>query len=241
MQLAGRQISARLKYAFQNRPLDKVKDFNAKEVAHKLSYMLKVDLEKPEIEEGLRFRPFLFADSFIDDPSHYLYAKLSSEHRTNKVSHLETSSDFLKRAIGEDQLSAFKLGLKFNKNMGFNSVSECLSAHLSSKFESNWSDLKMVKTSAFLRYMKTINSFQVTASINSAHLNSWGSQPKINDKFYLKNFKGLSDIGVETTKNINMGLDKYIAAQLKISQVDCPLLSTFGIEPFIFGNAALVG
>jgi len=124
-----------------------------------MSYLLKVDLEKTDIEEGLRMKPMLFADSFIDDPSHYLYAKLSSEHRSNKVSHLETSSDFLKRSIGEDKLTALKLGVKLNENTGFNSVSECFSAHLSSKLETNWADTKMLKTSAFFRYMKTFSHF----------------------------------------------------------------------------------
>jgi len=42
----------------------------------------------------------------------------------------------------------------------------------------------------------------MTAGFSTAHVKSWGTT-KINDALYLKNFKGISDIGVDA--KINMG------------------------------------
>ena len=55
----------------------------------------------------------------------------------------------------------------------------------------------------------------------------------VNDAFYLTNFKGLKNIEGE------LGMDKFLGVNLKVSQINCPLLQDFGTEPFIFGNAVL--
>lgn len=38
----------------------------------------------------------------------------------------------------------------------------------------------------------------------------------------------------------DLGLKKYMQASFKISQVDCPLLSNFLFEPFLFANFAII-
>ena len=60
----------------------------------------------------------------------------------------------------------------------------------------------------------------------------------VTNTLYLNNFKGINNIG--GSKNFNEGLSRYLNLNLKISQVDCPLLEELGIEPFFFANAALV-
>ena len=36
-----------------------------------------------------------------------------------------------------------------------------------------------------------------------------------------------------------LGFDRYGTLNLKVSQIDCPLLSDFMMEPFIFANLAM--
>lgn len=69
----------------------------------------------------------------------------------------------------------------------------------------------------------------------------------MNDAFYLPNFKGIRNLGYyydpeAKKKGLGgdiLGFDKFAALNLKVSQLDCPLLSNFLIEPFAFANFAL--
>ena len=67
-----------------------------------------------------------------------------------------------------------------------------------------------------------------------------GSDDKlpVSHALYLNNFKGINNIG--GGKEYNEGLARYLNLNLKISQVDCPLLEDIGVEPFLFANAALI-
>ncbi len=38
----------------------------------------------------------------------------------------------------------------------------------------------------------------------------------------------------------NLGLSRYLNVNFKISQVDCPLLANFLLEPFLFASGAVV-
>lgn len=124
----------------------------------------------------------------------------------------------------QDQIYSAKLGLKLNKNFIPDSMSRCLSAHLSSKFQSN----NVWKNHLFLRYMTIFSNFQLTSSLEAA---SASNVTGINDLFSLGNFKGICNLG---------GLNRFACANFKVSQVDCPLLSSFFLEPFLFASGAVV-
>lgn len=71
---------------------------------------------------------------------------------------------------------------------------------------------------------------------------------KVNDNFYLSNFKGVRNIGYhyrqqnEQTGGLNgenLGFDRYLSFQAKFYQLYSPLLSDFNIDPFVHVNVAL--
>lgn len=74
---------------------------------------------------------------------------------------------------------------------------------------------------------------------------------KVNDTFYLKNFKGIRNIGYHYDKPIgtttasdgirgqNVGFDRYLNFTAKISQINAPVLRDFSIETFAHLNVAL--
>ena len=82
--------------------------------------------------------------------------------------------------------------------------------------------------------MKTIDRYQVTTSIEAGAARALNGGLLLNDAFYLKNFKGISNVGQRGDGNL--GLKRFLAFNFKLSQVDCPLLENFLIEPFVFAN-----
>jgi hypothetical protein len=72
---------------------------------------------------------------------------------------------------------------------------------------------------------------------------------KVNDNFYLQNFKGVRNIGYNYNEakeaqgnglnGENLGFDRYLNIHAKIYQLYSPLLSLFNIDPFIHMNLAL--
>ena len=73
---------------------------------------------------------------------------------------------------------------------------------------------------------------------------------RVNDTFYLQNFKGIRNLGYHFDDTVNeknkkglagdiLGFDKYLTLGVKLSHGMCPLLVDWGIDPFVFGNAAL--
>jgi hypothetical protein len=72
----------------------------------------------------------------------------------------------------------------------------------------------------------------------------------VNDAFYLQNFKGVKNLGYHFDDSNNeknkkglagdiLGFDKYLTFGLKLTHNYCPLLSSWGIDPFVFVNTAL--
>jgi len=67
---------------------------------------------------------------------------------------------------------------------------------------------------------------------------------KVNDMFYLKNFKGIRNIGYHydsERKGIsgeNLGFDRYLAATGKLNFLKAALFKDIGILPFIHGSVA---
>lgn len=70
---------------------------------------------------------------------------------------------------------------------------------------------------------------------------------RVNDAFYLHNFKGLKNLGYFYDRDAKkkglggdqLGFDKFLNLQVKLSQQDCPMLSELNIEPFVHANLAL--
>ena len=70
---------------------------------------------------------------------------------------------------------------------------------------------------------------------------------RVNDAFYLSNFKGVRNLGYHFNPDSKkkglggdiLGFDRYLTLGLKLAQVNCPLLQEFSIEPFVYANFAL--
>lgn len=71
---------------------------------------------------------------------------------------------------------------------------------------------------------------------------------RVNDAFYLQNFKGVRNIGYFFDKEGKreglcgdiLGFDRYITALIKVHQMkELPFFSSFAARPFLFVNAAL--
>ena len=71
---------------------------------------------------------------------------------------------------------------------------------------------------------------------------------RVNDAFYLQNFKGIRNIGYyfdsqgkrEGLCGDILGFDRYVSALVKVHQMkELPFLSSFAARPFLFMNAAL--
>ena len=63
---------------------------------------------------------------------------------------------------------------------------------------------------------------------------SKGAKIMVNDALYVKNFKGFNNIGESAAGNL--GLVNFVQSSFKISQINCPLLSDYNVEPFVYGN-----
>ena len=70
---------------------------------------------------------------------------------------------------------------------------------------------------------------------------------RVNDAFYLPNFKGIRNVGYHFDVNSKkkglggdiLGFEKFATLNLKLYQLNCPLLADFSIEPFAYLNFAL--
>ena len=70
---------------------------------------------------------------------------------------------------------------------------------------------------------------------------------RVNDAFYLSNFKGIRNLGYHFDPEAKkkglggdiLGFDRFATLNLKLAQINCPLLQDFAMEPFMFANFAL--
>ena len=65
---------------------------------------------------------------------------------------------------------------------------------------------------------------------------------RVNDAFYLQNFKGIQNLGGAINKDLGndvLGFSQYLGGSLKIIQDDCPLLNLFNLRPFLHANVVL--
>lgn len=123
-----------------------------------------------------------------------------------------------------------------------NSLADGMSIHASTKYQTNFNDLKCLKTHIFARKMYTWKFIQLTGfldagiikNLSKVHIGSEADKHQafaLNDRFFLSNFKGINNIGEQSykenihqnnkskkqTSNFNCGFDKYLQGQIKIS------------------------
>ena len=89
------------------------------------------------------------------------------------------------------------MGLKVNRPYNFDYMSHNLSFNASSQVSSNFTDTQFIKSKLFLRYnMLPTKSTCLQTSVSAGFINNLsGNMLKVNDQFYLKNFKGIRNIG----------------------------------------------
>ena len=83
-------------------------EVNVGEAVRKSSMKFEVDLFPLK-------RPDIFRHSFITDPNNFLYFKLISKTRKNKVDTDHCSKLLMERALNGDQLYSAKLGMKMGE------------------------------------------------------------------------------------------------------------------------------
>ena len=219
--------------------MDSIDNCRVFENSQKMSYKMQWDYLPVELDDMTNKpieKPVIFSDSFLDDPSKYLYIKLFQETRANTVNTSQTDPSLLMKSLRSDFLTGMKVGIKLNHNFVPTSISDCISIHASSKYMTNFTNMTIVKHSAFARVMTMLNkNTQLTASLSAAQI--LGNGATLNDHLMLKNFKGIGNLG--ETSGGNFGFNRYVASFAKVSYTDCPLLSAISVEPFIFGNAML--
>lgn len=98
-----------------------------------------MDSRKNEKDENDQYvkKPQFFAQSFMDDPQNYFYAKASYESRINNTN-LQSSPAMLEHSIKNDNIWGLKLGFKYNKNFIPNCISKCFNIHASNQFKTNF-------------------------------------------------------------------------------------------------------
>ena len=212
----------------------------------KSSVKFVYDFVKPED------RTEIFKHSYVTDPDKYAYFKLSQKRRKNKVDTDHCSRLLMERALNNDELSSAKVGVRFNEAYDFDAMTNNLTLKASTELASNFTDISYVKSKFFSRYsipIKDGDKLYMQFSLSGGYIKNLrgAANPlKVNDTFYLKNFKGVRNIGYHYDAarqggiaGENLGFDRYLSFYWKASQINSPLLSMFNIEPFVHVNAAL--
>ncbi|CDW76578.1 UNKNOWN [Stylonychia lemnae] len=218
-------------------------DTNAHENLYKTSLKFLYNLDKYHQSSKL------FRHSAIHDPDQYAYLKFSSKTRSNRVNTNHSSRLLMENALGGDTMHSAKFGLRFNLPIDASELSNNLCIRASTEVDTNHEDIKYLKAKLFTRYFTSYKKalFQFNLSSGFMRNISDGKRTKINDNFYLKNFKGIRNIGYhydntnpnKALSGENLGFDKYVNLNVKILQMDIPLLGNYHIKPFLHTNLAL--
>ena len=184
--------------------------------------------------------------SVLDNPSHNIYLKMAKKTRINKINHFHCSRTLLEQSAVDDTLYSARLGINFLNFLHGDTSKENYLLKASTEACSNFTEISYLRHKFFFRYIVPYQSALIQASLSGAILTNRSNVTRINDNLYIKNFKGIRNIGYfydsTSTKAIageNLGFDKYLNASLKISQLDMPLLNYLNGRPFIHANLAL--
>ena len=204
-----------------------------------------------ELPERSEDKSQLFKGFFFN-PENYAYLKVAAKQRQNKVGSKHSSALLLERAVGEDSIKQVKLGVRFGQ-VSTQMMARHFAANASTELISGTS-LSLWKSKFFLRHTTPLTNdanFELQTNLYGGLLQNLGEGAvRVNDAFYLQNFKGIRNIGYyfdpsENEKNKIglagdvLGFDKYLGAGLRINQNFCPLLQNIDIDPFVFINVAL--
>lgn len=120
-----------------------------------------------------------------------------------------------------------KLGVKTNYFFKPQSkVESLLTLNASTELASNFTDSTFHRSKFFARLVQNIDENRMQLELGLAGgltLNKSAAPLKVNDMFYLKNFKGIRNIGYHYDsqgKGINgenLGFDRYLAASCKLN------------------------
>ena len=237
----------RIRTVFQATRSDRGVESCVSESAWKNSVKFAFDFVPPEE------RTKIFRHSYVHDPEKFAYLKFIQKRRKNKVDTDHCSRVLMESALNNDELYSAKVGVKFNEAYDLEAMTNNLTLKASTELASNFTDISYLKTKFFSRYSVPLfqgDNFYLQLSLSGGYIKNLKSDQnplKVNDNFYLKNFKGIRNLGYHYDSSKqgggilgeNLGFDRYVNFYAKISQIDSPLLSLFNIEPFIHVNAAL--
>lgn len=234
----------RIRTIFQETSSSRGVETNVGETAGKSSVKFECDLWPSQ-------RPELFTHSFVTDPDNYLYLKFIQKRRKNRVDTDHYSRVLMERALKSDKLFAVKSGLKLNKPYDHDALGQNFSFQASTEIATNFSDISYQKTKFFTRFITSKDSLTFSLCFHGGYLQNLldktANPIPVNDTFYLKNFKGIRNIGYhfnssDKTKGLvgeNLGFDRYLCLSGKLLFASTPLLRSMNIEPFIHANLAL--
>lgn len=196
-------------------------------------------------------KPELFANSFVYNPKNFYYLKASVKSRRNRVGAQHSSAALLENAMGDDKVLCVKAGTR----LALLNVEEPLMSNLVFKSSAelvNGEQTSLIKAKGFARLTRKFGAapFYGQLALDSGFIKRLGGHQgdiRVNDAFYLSNFKGIRNLGYYFDPNAKkkglggdiLGFDRYAVLSGKLAQIDCPLLQDFSMEPFVFFNAAL--
>jgi outer membrane protein assembly factor BamA len=169
---------------------------------------------------------------------------------------MHSSAALIERAVGEDQVKAIKAGFRLSKVDSDMPLFRNLVASASTEI-SNSASHTLWKNKFFVRAMMPSSSYNqyLQLSLNGGLIRDLGSAEsrsslRVNDAFYLQNFKGIKNLGYHYDASASsqqkkkglagdiLGFDKFLNFNIRLLQTNCPILSDYEIEPFLFFNAA---
>lgn len=131
----------------------------------------------------------------------------------------------MERSLNHDKIYSAQLGFRINQPFDHDFMTHNLTLRGSSEVASNLIDNQYIKTKLFVRYLFAVRNVQFFTSLSGGFLKNLNKKAKsnfddirVNDTFYLKNFKGVRNIGYyyneeEKQKGVggdNLGLDRYL-------------------------------
>ena len=118
------------------------------------------------------------------------------------------------------------MGFHYSNPIDFDALQRTLCLKASSEVSSNFTDSQYAKFKFFGRYTFPFKRASLQGSVSAGYnkpIGNYENLLKVNDHFYLKNFKGVRNLGYfydpTNAKGIsgeNLGFDKYLNLNFKV-------------------------
>ena len=169
--------------------------------------------------------------SFVYNPKNFIYFKTSEKRRLNKVGTEHSSAALLENATGDDKVMSFKFGSRLARL----SQSEPLLKNYVGKASIELikgGQTNLLKSKLFARFTHKIGDYPFYGQLclNAGHIARLGENKesqsiRVNDAFYLSNFKGIRNIGYHYDTNAKkkglggdiLGFDRFATLNLKVA------------------------